>query len=166
MEHVYASMDIGSDTIKVVVCELCKNRLNLLAATSTKALGIKKSLIYKPEEAIASIQNALAEIESMLGVKLKKVIATIPNYQIEYKIIKGQVNILGDTVSENYILAIYKEGVKNNLPFDKELVNIVPIDFKINDKTLMKDPKGFPGSKLAGRAMMIMSPKKKHLFSR
>ena len=31
MKNIYTSVDMGSDTIKVVVCELHKNRLNLLA---------------------------------------------------------------------------------------------------------------------------------------
>ena len=35
MEHVYASIDLGSDSIKLVVCDLYQNHLNLLAATST-----------------------------------------------------------------------------------------------------------------------------------
>ena len=36
MKHIYTSLDIGSDTIKVVVCELHQNKLNLLAASSFK----------------------------------------------------------------------------------------------------------------------------------
>ena len=51
MEHVYASIDIGSDSIKIVVCELYQNHLNLLAATSVPSSGIKKGLIVEPEKA-------------------------------------------------------------------------------------------------------------------
>ena len=29
MKHIYTSVDIGSDSIKIVVCELFKNKLNL-----------------------------------------------------------------------------------------------------------------------------------------
>lgn len=42
MRHIYTSVDIGSDTIKIVVCELYHGRYNLLATTSTKSSGIKK----------------------------------------------------------------------------------------------------------------------------
>ena len=58
MEHVYSSIDIGSDTIKLVVCELYKNHLNLLAATSTPAKGIKRGLIVDPKLAKEAIKNA------------------------------------------------------------------------------------------------------------
>ena len=45
MRHIYTSVDIGSDTIKIVVCELFNKKLNLLAASSIKSKGIKKGLI-------------------------------------------------------------------------------------------------------------------------
>ena len=45
MKNIYTSIDIGSDTIKVVTCELYHNKLNLLAASSVKSKGIKKGLI-------------------------------------------------------------------------------------------------------------------------
>ena len=45
MKHIFSSIDIGSDTIKLVVCELYNNKLHLLAASSVKSKGIKKGLI-------------------------------------------------------------------------------------------------------------------------
>ena len=164
MEHVYSSIDFGSDTIKIVVCELYKNRLNLLAASSTKAKGIKRGLITDPKEAIESIENAFAEIESMLGTEIKKIIATIPSYNAEYKIIKGKTKVEGDIITNKDMRKAYKEAVKDSLKPGYEIVTLMPIDFKINGKTIMKDPKDFPGETLEGRAMSITVPKK-NLYS-
>ena len=74
MKHIYTSLDIGTDTIKIVVCELYQNKLNLLAASSYKAEGIKKGLITDPELATKCIKGAFSEVEEMLGIKIKKVI--------------------------------------------------------------------------------------------
>ena len=160
MEHVYASIDLGSDSIKLVVCELYQNHLNLLAATSTPSRGIKKGLIVEPELAKKSILLAFQSIEEMLGIKIKKVIANIPNHLSEYKIIKGECDIPGDLITAHDMINSYKAGIKTNLMPNEEFVTVVPIDFKINGKTVMKDPKGFPGKKLMGRAMMVTTPKK------
>ena len=160
MEHVYSSIDIGSDTIKIVVCELYKNHLNLLAATSSPARGIKKGLIVDPKEAQASIAEAFKDVEDMLGIEIKKVIASVPSYQAEYKIIKGETTVVGDTITSKDMNNAYKIGIKQALNPNNEFVTVIPIDFKINDKTVMKDPKDFPGDKLMGRAMMVMTPKK------
>ncbi len=160
MEHIYASIDIGSDSIKVVVCELYQNHLNLLAATSTPSNGIKKGLIVEPEKAKDSIIRALKETEAMLGVRIKKVIATVPCHHVLYKIINGECSVNGDLIDGNDVINSYKDGIKKNLNVNEEFVNIIPIDFNINGKTVIKDPKNFPGDKLFGRAMMITTPKK------
>ncbi len=160
MEHVYASMDLGSDSIKLVVCELYQNHLNLLAATSVPSRGIKKGLIIDPELAKKSVLLAFKQIEDMLGIRIKKVIANIPNHMAEYKIIKGESDISGDLITSKDMTNSYKAGIRVNLMPNEEFVTVVPIDFKINGKTVMKDPKGFPGKKLMGRAMMVTTPKK------
>lgn len=160
MEHVYASIDIGSDSIKVVVCELFRNHLNLLAATSIPSKGIKKGLIVEPALAKESIVNALKEAESMLGVRIRKIIASVPSHFADYKIIKGECNVESDLITGKDITNSYKDGIKKELSPTEEFVTVVPIDFKINGKTVIKDPKNFPGQTLMGRAMMATVPKK------
>lgn len=164
MEQVYASIDIGSDTIKLVVCELYKNHLNLLAASCTPSLGIKKGLIVNPALARQSIKKAFDEVQQMLGVKIKKVIASIPSYQSELKIVKSNVNVSNDLITAEDINNVYKKAIIKNLKGDMEYITMVPIDFIINDKNQIKDPKNFPGSKLTSRSVMVTVPKK-NLYS-
>ena len=160
MEHVYASIDFGSSFIKLAVCELYNNHLNLLAGISVPSSGIKKGLIVNPDLAKKSIAKAFDKAYDMLGIKVSKVIANVPCHLASYKIIKSEVNVTGELITGEDIMNCYKKGVKQFMMLDKELVTVLPIDFKINDKTVMKDPKGFPGSKLSARAMMVMVPKK------
>lgn len=160
MQHVYASIDIGTDSIKLAVCEFYNNKLNLLAATETPSRGIKKGLITDPELAKKSVLLSFKSIEDMLGVKITKVIANIPIHLAEYKIIKGEVSIPGDLITGKDIVNSYRKGIKKELLPNEELVTVSPIDFKINGKTVIKDPKGFPGKVLLGRAMMVTTPKK------
>ena len=95
--HIYTSIDIGSDSIKIVVCELLNNKLNLLAASSVKSKGIKMGLIVDPKEASKSVKEALTNIESQLGIEIKKVIASVPSNFAEFSFIKGNVEVNNDT---------------------------------------------------------------------
>ena len=63
MKHIYTSLDIGSDTIKIAVCELYQNKLNLLAATSFKSKGIKRGLITDFDLASITVKQAFNDIE-------------------------------------------------------------------------------------------------------
>ena len=93
MKHIYTSLDIGSDSIKIAVCELYQNKLNLLAATSVKAKGIKRGLITDVDSAAKCIKEAFNDISDMVGFKIDKVIASVPSYLAEYNIIKGSTDI-------------------------------------------------------------------------
>lgn len=161
MKHVYTSVDIGSDTIKVVVCELFNNKLNLLAASSVKSKGIKKGLITNGHEASISLKKAIKEVEDMLGIKIKKVLATIPNYFSEFIIVKGKIEFDEETqITGKEIVALLQNAMQSKDIGNKEMVTMIPIDFILNDRKGIKDPKGLVGSVFATRAVMVLTPKK------
>ena len=160
MKQVYSSIDLGSDTVKLVVCELYKGKLNLLAAASVPSHGIKKGLITDPIAAKECITSALDKVEGMLGFKIEKLLAVIPSYFAEYSLIKGEAKIEGDVITGQDIMNTYKDGVRGKIPQTQEFVTVLPIDFKINDRSVLKTPSGFPGEKLFSRAIMATAPKK------
>ncbi len=162
MKHIYTSIDIGSDTIKIVVCELFNNKLNLLAASSVKSKGIKKGLITDVHEASESVKAGLAELEEMLGIKITKAIASVPGYNTEYTMVKGQIPIEEDCegITGHEIVKVLHNSMDDKLIAGNELVTAVPIDFTIDSTSGIKDPKGMVGNTLAMRSIMISTPKK------
>lgn len=161
MKHVYTSIDIGSDTVKVVVSELFNGKLNLLAASSVKSEGIKKGLIVDGHQASGSLKKALNDVEEMLGIKIKKVIATIPNYFSEFAIVKGSIDLNPEMeINGQDIVKVFQEAMKTKEKGNKEMVTVIPIDFTVDNESGIKDPKGKQGSKLSTRSVMVLTPKK------
>ncbi|MDD2490386.1 MAG: cell division protein FtsA, partial [Bacilli bacterium] len=62
MKKIYTSIDIGSDSIKMLVAEIYKGKLNVLAFTTVPSKGIKKGLIVDANETIAALKQAINEI--------------------------------------------------------------------------------------------------------
>jgi len=163
MKHVYTSIDIGSDSIKVVACELFKNKLNLLAASSVKSKGIKKGLITDPEAASASLRMAMDEIQQMLGVAIKKVIVSIPSYFADFTIVKGRLAFADENhiINSEDIVNVIENAIGSKIGPLNEMVTVLPIDFSLDGKTeSVIDPKGMLGTTLSTRAIMITTPKK------
>lgn len=162
VKHIYSSVDIGSDAIKVVVCELYKGKLNLLAASSVKSKGIKKGLITDFEKASISVKKAINEVEAMLGIKIKKVIASIPSYFAEFLVVKGNIKITSEdgVITGEDVVAVLQNAMQEKVTAGKEIVTVLPIDFKIDDKEGIKDPKGLVGRDLSARAIVAATPKK------
>ena len=49
MRRILASMDIGSNSIKLIVAELVKRKINILAVAETETKGIKNGLVVNKE---------------------------------------------------------------------------------------------------------------------
>ncbi len=163
MKNIYTSIDIGSDTIKVVTCELYHNKLNLLAASSVKSKGIKKGLIIDAELASEVIRKALDEIEAMLGITINKVVVSVPSYFANYSKVSASISL--PPTDEEYVISgdevteVLQKAVLANLKKNQELVTVMPLDFSIDGKKV-KDPKGLRGNTLETRGIMITTPSK------
>ena len=83
MKKIFSSIDIGSDSIKIVVCEYFQNKLNVLASIKKSSSGIENGIIIDKERAKMSINEALKDINSSLGVKIDKAIINVPMYDSE-----------------------------------------------------------------------------------
>ena len=158
MRHIYTCIDIGSDSIKIVVCELYHGRYNLLATSTVKSKGIKKGLITDVVEAKNCIKKGFNQIESMLGFKIKKVIAIIPSYFAEFNMIKGQIDIK-DIVTSEDIIKVLHSSMENYVDATKEMVTIMPIDFGL-DNEVTKEPLGKSSTILKTRAVLATAPRK------
>lgn len=157
MRYIYSCLDIGSDSIKLVVCELYHGRYNLLAASTVKSKGIKKGLITDFNDAKSCIKKCFDQVESMLGFKIKKVIAIIPSYFSEFSMIKGETLVEEKVTSEDIVSVLQKGIVK--LDNSKEMVTIMPVDF-ILDSGISYYPLGKETKSLKTRAILATAPRK------
>ena len=103
MKKIYTAIDIGSDTIKFVVGEYFKNKLNILATYEQKAKGIRKGLIVDPNLAINSIKDGIKEINNNFG--------RIYSYYFAQKINDGSYLIISDS-KKNPCLIWKKDEIK------------------------------------------------------
>lgn len=164
MKHIYTSLDIGSDSIKTVVCELYQNKLNLLASSSYPSKGIKKGLITDVEEVQESIKCSLNEIENILGIKINKVIANIPSYHANFTVVKGEIEIEGQDVRYDDINKLLDGILSQKREDDTEIITLIPVDFRVDNETGIKDPIKMAGNVLGIRAILV-STEKKYIYS-
>ena len=161
MKHIYTSVDIGTDSTKVVVTELYKGKLNLLAASSIKSNGIKKGLITDVDEASRTLKSAINEVEEMLGISIKKVLVNVPSYFADFVKVEGEIRVNSENsvIDGRHISKVIETAIKNS-NFSKEVVTVTPIDFSVDEQSGISDPKGLMGDILKVRAVVSLVPKK------
>lgn len=154
---VYSSIDIGSDTIKIVVGKVIDDNINIVASTKTRSVGIKKGLIVDKEMACKSIMLALDEMEKKVGFKIDKALVNVPIYDVNVNVYNGECYTDG-IITGNDIVNCFK-GVVKMVDLDEEVVTVFPIDFIVDGEDKYLDPKGVNGYKLESRILVTTVPK-------
>ena len=160
MGDIYTGIDLGTDSIKIVVTEKVNDKFQVLASVSSPSNGIKNGFIVDTKMAVSSVKNALKQINDSLGIKIEKVVACIPPSNAKMDIVMGTTNVIdyneitGADVSNALLDAIKNQDFTND-----ELVTAMPISFTVDDNTNIKDPKGMKGSVLETRIVISMVPK-------
>ena len=163
MKKIFSSIDIGSDSIKIVVCEYFQNKLNVLASTKRKSDGIRNGIIVDSVKAKESIKNAIKEIDLSLGVRVDKAIINVPMYDAEYMINEGSTTITNEerVVTGTDMVNALQGSIYNKIPKSRELVTIQPIKYNVdNEKKDLYNPRRIRADKLYVTSMSTTLPKK------
>lgn len=154
---IYASIDIGSDEIKIVVGKITDNSFSILASSKTRSVGIKKGIVVDSDLATKSIILALDEAEKQLGFRIDKAIINVPLVNVSVGIYNG-CSYIDDVITGEDVITCFKSSV-STIDIDKEVVTVFPIDFLIDDEKRVNDPKGEKGNKLESRMLIASVPK-------
>lgn len=162
MRKIIASLDIGNHTIKLVVGEIVRGKLNILVCVEAPARGIKKGFIINPESAIESLKDVFSKAEEQIGIKVKKVIVSVPSNGIECFLSEGYTSINNEdkVVRSNDIIRTLQSAVYNKVLDNRELVTILPTKFLINDTNVVDYPLSMHAEKLNVKAVVVTVPKK------
>lgn len=160
MSKLYSSIELGTDSIKIVVCEKINGKFHLLATSSVKSSGIKKSEIVDTKAVTKCVKKAILEIEETLGIKLQKVILSVPSKGCIFNIVSADVLVENpECITGIDVCNILREAITGKINNDYELITAIPISFKVDDKENIKDPKNMAGTKLASKIVICELPK-------
>ncbi len=162
MRKIMASLDIGDHTIKLVVGEIVKGKLNVLACVDTLARGIKKGFIVNPESAIEALEEIFKKAEDQIGLSVRKVIVSVPSNGIECFLSEGYTSITNEEkiITSNDIIRSLQSAVYNKIMDNRDLVSILPTKFLVDDSIVSDSPLSMHAEKLKVKAVVVTVPKK------
>ena len=162
MRKIFASLDIGNHTIKLVVGEIVRNRLNVLACVDTPSRGIKKGFIVNLESALEAINDVFKKAEEQVGLKITKVVVSVPSNGFGCFLTEGTISINNEEskVTHYDIEKALKVAIYNKVLDNQELVALLPIKYLIDDSIVTENPLGMKAVKLSVKAVAGIVPKK------
>lgn len=162
MRRIIASLDIGNHTIKLVVGEIVRNKLNILACVDTPSRGIKKGFVINPESAIEALDDVFKKGEEQIGLKITKVIVSVPANDLECFLSEGYTSVNNETglVTSSDIIRSMQSAVYNKVMEAREIVALLPTKFLLDDSIVTDSPLRMHAEKLKVKVVVGTVPKK------
>lgn len=162
MRKIIAGLDIGNHTMKLVVGEIVKNKLNILACVDTPSRGIKKGFVVNSESAIEALSDVFKKAEEQIGLKITNVIISVPANNVEIFLNEGYTTITNEekVITSSDIIRAMQAAVYNKVNDNREIVTILPTKFLIDDTLSTDTPLNMKAEKLKVKAVVATVPKK------
>ncbi len=158
-EKIAVGLDIG--TTKIVAMIGKRNmygKLEILGVGKSKSLGVARGVVNNITQTIQSIQQAVAEAESVSGYKIKDVVVGIAGQHIrslqhsDYISRPNPEEVIGDQDIEQLIAQVHKLAM---LP-GEEIIHVLPQDFKIDGEANIKEPVGMSGGRVESNFHVVV----------
>ncbi len=161
MRKIIASLDIGSNSIKLVVGEILKNRLNVISSSTVLSRGINQGFVVNAESAKEALKELFRKNEEKLGLKIKKVIVTVPSAGLECYFVKGTSAVKNEEnkVTSQDMIAALNEASQDISDTSIELIALMPTRFLIDDLETASNPVGKEAKTLTSEAVAAAVPK-------
>lgn len=164
MGDIYTAIDMGTDSIKIVVMEKKNKEFLTLASVSVKSNGIREGFVIDTKAAVYSVKEAVKRINEELGVKISKVIVCVPPINCNMKIFSGSWDVIDyEEITGEDVRCVLKDALVERINDNEEVVTVSPIEFVVDDVSGIKDPKGMPGKVLETK-IVVATMEKENLY--
>ncbi len=154
MSQVYTGIDLGTNSIKIVVAEKHHDDYHVLASVSEKSNGIKNGQIEDTKLAVLCVKKAIKKANEMLGIKITKVIAAVPPTSCHMDIVVGAIQLNHEKITGEDVSHVLEDAIQGQIPEEQELITAVPISFRVDEKENIMDPKGMNGETLETKVVI------------
>lgn len=144
-------LDLGSTKAVGLVAELSENGgLRVLAVHSTPCSGIKKGVVSDLDEAARAAGEAIRQVQTAAGVEMSPVIVGAGGAHMEGMNAQGFVPIVPQarSITRDDVLQVVNHSRQLMMPPDREQVQALPREFKVNGQRGISKPVGMSGGKL------------------
>lgn len=158
-DDIIVGIDIGSINTKTVIAQDFPD-VELPRVTGVGVVpssGMRRGAIVDIDEATRVINESVEQAEKMAGVTVRKVVLSLGGADVSFQNSKGVVAVsrADGQVAEADIERVVKEAQSLAIPPNKEIVHVVPRNYRLDDQVNIKDPLGMHGVRLEADAMVI-----------
>jgi cell division protein FtsA len=160
MNEIVAGIDIGSSKICTILGEMNKNnQLQILGVGTAECKGLKKGIIVDIDDAANAIKSSIDQVERMSNMEIKAAYINIAGGHTTLIRNRGVIAISRDDseITQDDLERVLQAAMLANIPIDKEVIGVMPLQFIVDGYEHIKDPVGMIGVRLEVDAYIIVA---------
>ncbi len=157
--QIISAIDVGTTKITTLIANVSEEsgKINVIGVANQPSKGLRKSQIVDIDETIESITQSVESAERMAGYSISSSLVSIGGAHIESINSKGVVAIAepeGEIVAQD-VQRVIEAARAVSLPSAREILHVIPRDFRVDSQEGVKDPVGMSGIRLEAEAHII-----------
>ncbi|MBI5409028.1 MAG: cell division protein FtsA [Nitrospirae bacterium] len=162
--RIIAGLDVGSTKVCAVVGEVHPLKkpgsgpdggINVIGFGTAPSRGIKKGLVINIEQTVESIKGAVKSAEDASGVDIKAVNIGVTGSHIGYLSSQGVIAVKEKEIGPREVDMVIDAARAVAVPFDREILHVIPSEFIVNGQNGITDPRGMVGVRLEAKVQII-----------
>lgn len=153
-------LDVGTNTVKVLAADVRDQQANIIAVGRSVSHGVNKGVVVDIDATANDIRQAVAQVNEQANEAVTEVIALLPVKDIQMSHVEGTVTVEeSQHISYHDVDAVVQEALKGHISHDREVIEMLPEEFIVDDFDGIQDPNDMVGMRLGMRATIYTAPR-------
>jgi cell division protein FtsA len=154
-------LDVGTTRVRVILAEVAgPERLEVVGIGTSESKGLRKGMVVNLDSAVESIKKAVEMAEQMAGLTIEQVYVGLAGAHIKGYNSKGVVAVSrrNREIGVDDIKRVIEQASAVSVPTDREIIDVVPQEFTVDEQDGIGDPLGMLGMRLEVAVHIVTSP--------
>lgn len=148
-KSVIVALDIGTTKVCTLIAQKSGKNLEILGVGSHPSHGLKKGSVVNIEKTVESIRSSIEEAKLMAGIEeLDSATIGIAGNHIFCFNSSGVVPVKNKEINQADVDRVIEAAKAVLIPSDREILHVIPQEFKVDNTVGIKNPIGMCGSRL------------------
>lgn len=153
--RIIAGLDIGTTKVACAIGRYDNGQLDIIGVGTAPNTGMRHGVVVNIDAATDAIKKAKDEAELMAGVRCEGVWLTVGGQHIQSMSSSGMVAVRNKEVQQEDIDRVIEAAKAIAIPQDRQVLHVLPQDFKIDGQTGIYDPIGMAGIRLEASVFIV-----------
>ena len=166
-KQIISGIDIGTTKIAVVIAEWVKSedQISILGVGEAPSQGLKKGIVVNMNQTVESLTSALSTAERQADVEVGSAFVGITGDHIRGINYSGVITVskgsnrqpVGQEITQEDVQRVLDHAQSINLSPDRRILHVLSREFKVDDRSGIKNPLGLAGHRLEAKVHLVTS---------